>query len=649
MTLSKLSLRNAKRQAGDYLVYFATIIMAAALLYAFNGLIFSQEIKELSRRMSMLSAVIVLASIVVVCIFGWLVSYASNFMLTRRSREMGLYILIGLENKQVARLFFLENLAVGGAALVLGLLLGNLLFQILRAIVLTLFGQLYHFAFEFSLKAVGLTVVYFVLLYLYALRKSQKRIRRMKIYDLIYFDRQNEGEVIQTSRKRRWIFSGSIVLGVMGTFLLMARDLLIGIIGAGCVILFLYGFFLSFASGVPAFFDKRPARKYREQNLLVFRTLTAKLGTMGVTMATISLLFAATLMAEGTGLVFRGILEGRAAECECCDLYIGTEGDYPINEEYLDYIENNIPVEASVMYHVYLGETSQIMDDIDANIVYYHYGYDRDPLMRYSDYAALRAAAGYRTAELVQGQYIIHCMIYLAEALENNLQPVTVGDVVLAPGDIYTEHLLQNSWSGNGPGYILVVPDEVTEHCRVHHRAYAAKTVLPVSEEQFEMLDNIQYQLEEDGGTYERIVAKSMEEAEAASMVAITVFPLYFLSLALVMTTATILTIQQLSESQRYRKQFGLLHKLGMDRQEMRKALRMQFTFYYAMPAIPALLISVPFILNLAKAPEPGVMVGASSPEAIVIIALTVFFLIYAVYILMAYTSLKRNVLPEAL
>ena len=116
MTLSKLSLRNAKRQTEDYLVYFATIIMAAALLYAFNGMIFSREIKELSSGLSMLTPMIVLASMAVVCIFGWLVSYAANFMLTRRSRELGLYILIGLENQQVARLFFLENLAVGGVA-----------------------------------------------------------------------------------------------------------------------------------------------------------------------------------------------------------------------------------------------------------------------------------------------------------------------------------------------------------------------------------------------------------------------------------------------------------------------------------------------------------------------------------------------------
>ena len=67
MTLSKLSLRNARRQTGDYLVYFVTIIMVAALLYAFNGLIFSPEIQELSHMMKTLPITIVLASIVVVC------------------------------------------------------------------------------------------------------------------------------------------------------------------------------------------------------------------------------------------------------------------------------------------------------------------------------------------------------------------------------------------------------------------------------------------------------------------------------------------------------------------------------------------------------------------------------------------------------
>ena len=144
MTLSKLSARNAKRQTKDYLVYFVTVVMAAALLYSFNGLVFSQEISTLSNSISTLPLMIVLASVVVVCVFGWLVSYATRFMLLRRGRELGTYLLIGLENRQVARLFFLENLAVGGCALVLGTALGGLFYQAFRAIVLALFGLLLY-------------------------------------------------------------------------------------------------------------------------------------------------------------------------------------------------------------------------------------------------------------------------------------------------------------------------------------------------------------------------------------------------------------------------------------------------------------------------------------------------------------------------
>ena len=645
MTLSKLSLRNAQRQARDYLVYFVTIVMAVALLYAFNGLVFSQEVQTLSKSLSSLRLILVLASIVVVCVFGWLVSYVTGFMLSRRGRELGTYLLIGLTNKQVARLFFLENLVVGGCALVLGAALGSLLYQMLRAILFALFGLPYQFTFGFSLPALGLTVAYFALIYLFALRRSRRYIRKAKIHDLIYADRLNEGVVIQTGKKRRWIFGASILLGAVGTCLMMVSNALVAAVGAGCLILFLFGFFLSFASGVPAFFDKRPARKYKRQNLLVFRTLTAKLATMGVLMATISMIFTATLISEGAGLVFRGLFLGRAAEDTCFDLYIGMEGadrDYSL---YQDYIRAHIPVERSVSYQVRYSGSAQVQAYIETQTAYYNYGYEQDPVLRWSDYAALRSIAGYRTAELKEGQYLIHCMTYLEGPLKAYKEPLTLGGTVLQPGGLYTEPLSQGS--ENGRGYILVVPDEAAEGLSVHHSAYAAKTAEPVPYEDYYNLTAVMDKIWEGTGFGDQISTRAQVEAEVASQTALCVFPLYYLALALTMTAATILTIQQLSEAERYKRQFQLLRKLGMDRLEMAKALSRQFAIYYALPAVPPVLIGVPFILHLAHAPEPGVMVRMSSPGNIAAISLGIFFLIYAIYILLAYTSLKRNVLPQ--
>ena len=649
MTLSKLSLRNARRQAKDYLVYFVTVVMAAALLYSFNGLVFSREINTLSESMSMLPMMIVMASVVVVCVFGWLVAYATQFMLQRRGREMGTYLLIGLENRQVAQLFFLENAALGGCALGLGIALGGLLYQAFRAITLALFKLPYHFSFGFSVPALGLTIVCFALIYLFALRKSRRYIRKATIYALIYSDKQNEGVVIKVGNKRRWVFAASIVLGVLGTCLLLTGKAMVGVAGAGCLILFLFGFFLSFASGVPAFFDRRPVRKYRNQNLLVFRTLTSKLATMGVLMATISMIFTATLISEGTGLVFRGLFTGRAADTACFDLFISIDDPDRDHGLYLDYIEKNIPVEQSVQYAVYLSGGSTVRDYLASCVTYYYFNFDQDPVLCWSDYAALRSVAGYQAVELKEGQYLFHCMTYLEKPLREYDQSLVLGDITLNPGGVCTEYLSQSGGITNGRGYILVVPDKAVEGLAVNHRTYVARTVRPVSREQYDALHSL-YNDRVDWSKPVRhvdgITTRANEETEVASQTALIVFPLYYLALSLTMTAATILTIQQLSETERYRRQFLLLQKLGMDRREMAKALRNQFAIYYALPAVPPVLIGVPFILRLAHAPEPGVMVGMNSPGVIAAVSLVIFFLIYAIYILLAYTNLKRNVLP---
>lgn len=648
VTLSKLSLRNARRQAKDYLVYFVTNVLTAALIYAFNGLVFSEELLILSHMMESLPLMVTLASIIVVCIMGWLVYYTTGFMLSRRSREFGTYILIGLENRQVARLFFLENLAVGGCALVAGILLGNLIYQALRALVLTLFDMPYHFGFAFSLRAVGLTLLYFLLIYLFAQIKSRKRIRSMKIYDLIYFERQNEKAIFHTSGTRRKVFVISVALGVTGTFLLLAGNLLLSLIGAGCIIAFLYGFFGSFSSGVPAWFEKRPAQKYRGVTLLIFRTLSAKLATMGIVMATVSLLFTAVLIAQGSGLVFSDLFRNRAIQTTVFDLCIGfTDADINnstlLLEPYLDYIDANIPLISSRQYEVYLSESASITDYIQENTNYYRY-YTGDTVMKYSDYAALRAMLGYPEVSLEPGGYLIHSALYLQDIMNRYDLPITIGGNTLMPKGVHTEYFNQYMWDTNGMGFILVVPDEAAQACSVSHSLYVAMTAEPVTAAQFEALQAIRN--DDSRPKYDTLLSKTNEAAEAAASTAILVFPLYYLALVLAMTAATVLTIQQFSEIGRYQRQFTLLQKLGIDRRDMGKALRCLFAFYYAMPALPPLLIAIPFILNLGGAVEPGILVGASQPAILSLITLGLFFLIYAVYILMSYTSIKRNVLP---
>ena len=174
-------------------------------------------------------------------------------------------------------------------------------------------------------------------------------------------------------------------------------------------------------------------------------------------------------------------------------------------------------------------------------------------------------------------------------------------------------------------------------------------TAVPVSEEHFIFLDNqLNRNTEPLSEDYIAVYTKAQAESDAAFGITIFVLPLYYLALILTMTTITILTIHQLSEINRYRQQFDLLRKLGMEKREMVGTLRTQFAIYYAMPAIPPLFITIPFILHMGTEVDPGILIGASHPVVILGITLGLFFLIYAIYILLAYTSLKRNVLPYA-
>lgn len=644
VTLSKLSQRNAKRQARDYLVYFITIILAAALIYAFNGLVSSSEVTALSATMAGMPFVIVFASIIVVGIIGWLVSYITRFMLKKRSRELGTYVLLGMENKQVAQLFFRENLIVGGVALLVGILFGGVLFQALRAAVLALFAVPYTFSLSLSLPAVGLTLLYFGLIYLLALRKSRKRIRTMKIHDLIYFDRQNEQASVKSGSRRKWMFTASLISGVIGVLLLISQNVGLAFLGALFVIYFLFGFFLSFSSGVPAFFDKRPGKKYKGTGLLVFRSLAAKLTTMGVTMAVVGLLFTATMMAEGTGLLFGNLFERRAELYTSSDLYVGAPRATGGLDEYLQYIEDNgVPIRDSWQYSVYSDENTTVSDHVAATTPTYIQHYDKDILMRQSDYTALRKMLGYPEAPLPENGYILHCMEYLQDTLRAFERPLTIGGATLNPAGVYTEDFTQYLWSGNGSAFIVVVPDAVAESGEPVTDIYAAMTETPLTMEHYEGLRGL---FMKNTGN-DNVLAKTAIRDENATLYAMIVFPLFYLALVLTMVAATILTTQILSDTDRYRRQFNLLHKLGMAKKDMEKALLRQFTLFYAMPVIPAVVVSVAFLTSMSGAFDPGIMTGALHQLAVVALAYALFFVIYLIYIIVSYTSLRRSVLPE--
>lgn len=96
--LGKLAIRNAFRSIRDYRIYIITVTIAFALMYAFNMIVFSEDIMMLNRMMLTFAYMVVFISILVVFVIGWLVHYMTKFMLHRRSKE--LRHIYGARNQQ---------------------------------------------------------------------------------------------------------------------------------------------------------------------------------------------------------------------------------------------------------------------------------------------------------------------------------------------------------------------------------------------------------------------------------------------------------------------------------------------------------------------------------------------------------------------
>lgn len=645
--LTKLSLRNSARQMKEYLIYFITIVIAATLIFAFNALVFSQEIRSLSRLLDSLPVMIGLASFVVVCIIGWLVFYTMRFMMKRRSREFGTYLLLGIERKRIINLFFLENLIIGAVALLIGLFSGNLLYQGLRAMLLRFYEIPYYFSFGFSLPATLLTFAYFAVIFLVALALNRRTIKKSKIGELIYMDRYNEKELDLDSKKRRMLFALSLVSGVVGTCLLITYQAALSLIGAFAILFFLFTFYINFSSGISAYFEKREKKKYGGNTLYVFRSLTSKVGSLGITLSVISILLTTTLIAMGTGLSFNHLFM-RNAELETAhSIYIGSE-----MEDFSDYqavVAESFPLRSEWQYNIHKlpGDTvTQYVDDYRDGFRAYEY----DTVMAFSDYSKLREMLGYEAVSLPEGEYIVQCLDYLAQPFEQYDEAVQFGTTTLTKGAVYDETFTQQNWSGNGSGFILVVPDEIATALPVSHSAYAVMTEAPVTLAEYGALNDIRFDRSETNSSadYDMIYAKEIVKEQNASLYAMIVFPLFYVALVLLIVSATVLAIQILSEMKHYQEQYAILHMLGAEKKFLNSALRRQLAVYYILPTFPAVVISSIFVFFLCLAFDPGVFLGIAPIVQIVGVTLFLFFAVFAIYIAASYINLKRNVLPGA-
>ena len=197
LLLTKLGVRNAKRSIKDYIIYLITVTLAFSFIFAFNLISNSEDVLNLSSVMDNFKYVMYFVNAFIILVVCFLINYTTKFMFAKRSHEFGTYMVLGIKKKQISRMFTLENLLLGVLAFLVSIPIGYLLSSLFSAIIMNIFELPYQVLMDFSSSALLLTMLYFGIIYLIVLFLSRRRIKKMKVYDLLYFERQNENNIIK--------------------------------------------------------------------------------------------------------------------------------------------------------------------------------------------------------------------------------------------------------------------------------------------------------------------------------------------------------------------------------------------------------------------------------------------------------------------
>lgn len=256
-----LALKNIKRSARDYTIYFMTLIFGVCIFYTFNSIQSQTIMLDLSdsqkAAFSSINVIMSITSVFVSFILGFLILYVNNYLIKRRKKEFGIYMTLGMEKSKISRILFIESLVLGFLSLGIGLLLGILLSQGLSIFTAKLFDtKLNKFIFIFSSSAALKTVICFLIIYIIVFIFNNFSLKKIKLINLINAKKKNEKLLISNILISVIIFFISVVMIGTAYYLILKKGtatiggitdfLSVGLGAIGTLLLFLSltGFFL---------------------------------------------------------------------------------------------------------------------------------------------------------------------------------------------------------------------------------------------------------------------------------------------------------------------------------------------------------------------------------------------------------------------
>lgn len=274
MSMFKLALQNFKSSFKSYLSLIISLAFTTMILSNFINLVSSGILDQLGETQARnIEIVIQILSFVIACFMLFFIWYATNVFLTKRKKEIGIYVFMGLSNQKIGKLYMIETTLIGLVALTLGLGFGILTSQLFTMILMRLSDIAIPIQFNFTLSSMVITCLIFIVIYLIFVFKGYINIVKSSVLEMVSASRQNE-YVLQS----RFILCLKSILGLVLLtfgFYLATKEAGMEVMGniLLATIMVVVGIYLIFGGFIPYVFQTLAKHKHflykKERNLWI--------------------------------------------------------------------------------------------------------------------------------------------------------------------------------------------------------------------------------------------------------------------------------------------------------------------------------------------------------------------------------------------
>ncbi|MBD5642529.1 ABC transporter permease [Clostridium botulinum] len=658
---SKIALKNIKKSYKDYTIYFLTLILAVCIFYSFNSIESQKvliEIEFMSAIMKAISGVSVLVSI----ILGGLIVYANNFLIKRRKKELGMYMILGMGKRKISRILVTETFIVGVISLVGGLILGIGASQGLSTFTLKLFDVgMDEYKFIISISAMGKTILYFGTMFLLVMIFNVFVISKYKVIDLLIANIKNE----DIKFKNPFIYLLTFVLCVISlgfsykSLLEIPFDLERNLernmsIPIALAIVGTVLFFFSLAGVILYVTNKNKKIYFKGLNMFVLKQMNSKVNTNFISMSLICLMLFITIVVLSTGINFKKVEEEGRRKITPFDASV-TLYNKDENKNQKNHIEdmlNKIDFKKSknekyaIYNDYYTGlKASELLKIKERNFARYNVYFSK-----ISDYNKILKLKGEKEIALNKSEVLIlsssgGAINLINEKLKSNRRINIKGKEYLIKNDKVIEENLKTSSRADNP-CTVVINDELVSDYKISSSVLNVIYLDTNREENNKKYNKINdnYIKDEYKDLDISIDAITKDEVYSKSngITSMMLFIAIYLGIVFLITSMAVLALQQLSEASDSIERYKALKRIGANKKMIDKTIFIQTLMYFSLPVILALIHSMVVIKIINDL--TSMIINTANFRYSILITVLIFIIVYLEYFYITYAGYKNIV-----